>query len=251
MNVFVLEDQWIEQQYLRKVLERIKTRLHLTSLNITAWSSVAEVIANLPAPSVHNVYLLDLEVDGDKKAGLKLSQLIRKNDILATIIFITVHDEFLPTTYSYRTEALDFIAKDQDNIEDRLYKDFQFAVEKINHGPQPRLVFKTAAGYLRIDFANILYLEPNPANSHQALLHTVDRQVITVSGTLNELEKQFQTLFRSHRHFLINPTLVVSVNLGNHTLQFKGETQTYPFSRLRTKELLKSLKQLNQPFQII
>lgn len=130
MNIFVLEDQWIEQQYLKKVLERISTRLHLTSFNITIWSSAEELVTNLPTPSVQNVYLLDLEINGDKKAGLKLSQLIRQNDILATIIFITVHDEFLPTTYSYRTEALDFIAKDQDNIEERLSKDFQFVVEK-------------------------------------------------------------------------------------------------------------------------
>lgn len=249
MNVFILEDRWIEQQYLEKIIHQLANKLSISNLNITAWSSTQDL--KLPAPSIHNVFLLDLEINDDKKAGFKISQLIRQQDILATIIFITVHDEFLPTTYGYRTEALDFIAKGQDNIAKKLQADFQAIIKKINHGPQPQLVIKTAAGYLRINSANILYLEPNSTNSHQSLLHTVDNQVITVTGTLNELEEQFHSLFRVHRHYLINPTRIVSINLGAHTFQLKGSPYSYPFSRLRTKELLSYLKQLNQPFQII
>ncbi len=249
MNVFILEDRWIEQQYLEKVIRLLADKLSISKLNITAWSSIQDL--KLPAPNIHNVFLLDLEINGDKKAGFKVSQLIRQQDVLATIIFITVHDEFLPTTYNYRTEALDFIAKDQDDIVKKLQVDFQAILKKINRGPQPQLVIKTAAGYLRINATDILYLEPNPINSHQSLLHTANNQVITVTGTLNELEDQFHSLFRAHRHYLINPARVVSINLSAHTFQLKGSPYSYSFSRLRTKKLLSYLKQLNQPFQII
>ncbi|WP_251545918.1 response regulator [Limosilactobacillus caecicola] len=71
----------------------------------------------MPEPSVNNVYILKLEIDDDSQAGLKFSQEIRKFDLKASIIFLTVHDEFLSTTYKYQVEALDFIVKRNDSIE--------------------------------------------------------------------------------------------------------------------------------------
>lgn len=101
MNFFILEDQWIEQINLEKVLNSIAEEQQIAVATIKAYATVDELIAHLPAPSMDNVYLLGLEVAGDTKAVLKVSRLVRQYDPYATIIFITVHDELLPATYHY------------------------------------------------------------------------------------------------------------------------------------------------------
>lgn len=113
------------------------------------------------------------------------------------------------------------------------------------------MVLKTEAGYLKEALDNIYYFEPNPANSHQSMLYTTDNQVITINATLNELEKTFPVLFRTHRHYLINPLKVVSINLQHHVLYLKNNDQAYPFSRLRTTAILTRLKENEQSLKII
>ena len=252
MNVFILEDKWIEQRYLEQTLRKIQAELKIFEMNILSFTDASSLTAQLPKPNVNNVFLLDIEIAGNKKAGLQVSQQIRQHDAFATIIFVTVHDEFLATTYKFKSEALDFIAKDQDNIAAKLKDDFLFITKKLQHQrPVQWLTLKTNAGYLKEDLNTIYYFEPSPTNSHQSLLHTTDNQVLTINATLNELETEFSVLFRSHRHYLINPLKVVSVNLKHHTLRFKGDKQDYPFSRLQTRLLFARLKSLESPLKII
>lgn len=252
MNVFILENKWIEQRYLEQTLRKIRADLEIPKMTILPFTDVDSMMAKLPEPSIDNVFLLDIEINANKKAGLQASQQIRQHDAFATIIFITVHDEFLPTTYKFKSEALGFIAKDHNDITAKLKDNFIFITKKQRHQqPVQWLTLKTSAGYLKEDLSNIYYFEPNPANSHQSLLHTTDNQVLTINVTLNELENEFPVLFRAHRHYLINPLKVVSVNLKHHTLRFMGNDQDYPFSRLRTKRLFAQLKKLESPLKII
>lgn len=252
MNTFILEDTWIEQRYLEQTLRKIQTELKIPEMNILSFADIDSLTAHLPKPGIDNVFLLDIEIAGNKKAGLQISQQIRQHDAFASIIFITVHDEFLPTTYKFKSEALDFIAKDSDDIAAKLKEDFKFITKK-QHQKQPTqwLTLKTNAGYIKKDLDNIYYFEPSPTNSHQSFLHTTDNQVLTVNATLNQLENEFSTLFRAHRHYLINPLKVVSINLKHHTLKFRNNDQDYPFSRLRTRQLFARLKALESPLEVI
>lgn len=251
MNVFILEDEWIEQRYLDQTLRKIQTELGIPDLNINSFTEVNKLLSSLPDPIVDNVFLLDIKISGNKKAGRQASQQIRQHDPFATIIFITVHDEFLPTTYKFKSAALDFIAKDRDNIPTQLKDDLALITQRNHQHTGQQLVLKTGAGYLKEALDNIYYFEPNPANSHQSMLYTTDNQVITINATLNELEKTFPVLFRTHRHYLINPLKVVSINLQHHVLYLKNNDQAYPFSRLRTKAILTRLKENEQSLKII
>lgn len=131
MNFFILEDQWIEQVNLEKTLNSIAKEQQITGTTIKAYATVSELTAHLPAPSMDNVYLLSLEIDGDMKAGLKVSRLVRQYDPYATIIFITSHDELLPITYRYQAAAFDFISKGTANITERLRQDIMLVNQKI------------------------------------------------------------------------------------------------------------------------
>lgn len=244
MNIFILEDQWVEQVNLEKIINEIAQEQRITLSALKAYSKVDELKEHLPAASVDNVYLLDLEIDNDKEAGLKLSRFIRKHDLYATIIFITVHDEFLPVTFKYQAEALDFIAKDKDNVKERLTRALKTAQQKPHLFALPTVLLKIGTGYTRINIDDIIFFSPNPANSHQSFLQLTDNQRITVHGSLTTLEKKSPLFFRSHRRCLINIAKVVEINTHDHQVILKGVSTPCPLSRLKNTTLLNRLAEL-------
>lgn len=244
MNIYILEDNWVQQVNLEKIIHHIEESQHLPKINIHTFSDTNELKKNLPSPSADNVFLLDLEINNDRQAGLELSQFIRKNDIFASIIFITVHEELLPITYQYKAEALDFIAKDSDQLKQQLTNDLLLIAKKSQHFPAPTLMLKTAGGYLRCSLDEIIYFEPNTANTHQSLLHTFNNQVNTINLTLSQLDKMSPFLFRAHRHCLINIKQVKKIDTYNHCVYLAGIEKPQPLSRLKNQALLKQLAEL-------
>ncbi|WP_267202729.1 hypothetical protein [Limosilactobacillus kribbianus] len=91
LDIFILEDDRRQLTYLQRMIQQIGTQLHLQDLDIHLFQTIEEIRAALPRPSKENVFILDLEINGDKNAGLEFSQIIRTRDQLASIIFITVH----------------------------------------------------------------------------------------------------------------------------------------------------------------
>lgn len=244
MNIYILEDNWVQQVNLEKIIHHIEEKQNLPKINIHTFSDANELKQNLPSPSADNVFLLDLEIGNDRQAGLQLSQIIRNNDIFASIIFVTVHEELLPITYKYKAEALDFIAKDSDNLEQQLTNDLLLVIKKLKHFPEPSLTLKTAGGYLRCSLSDIIYFEPNTTNTHQSLLHTFNNQVTTINLTLNQLDKLSSLLFRAHRHCLINLKQVKKIDTYNHKVYLAGIDNPQPLSRLKNQALLKKLAEL-------
>lgn len=246
MNIYILEDDWTQQARLEKVIHEIEREHALPQREIHAFSTVTDLLTHLPSPSLENVFLLDLAIGDDPRAGLAVSQKIREADIWASIIFITVHDELMPTTYRYAAEALDFIAKDRDNVKERLAKDLRWINSKLTHTtPMPMITLKVAGGYLRLSIADIVYAEPNPTNSHQSLLHTSNHQVTTVNLTLTQLATKSPLLFRSHRHCLINLDRVQKIDTYNHLVVLTGADHPQPLSRLNNRQLRQRLNKLH------
>ena len=112
LKVFIMEDNLQQLNNLQAVVKTILLKLQVTDSLVLPFSSTTSLNKALPEPSADNVFILDLQINHNKRAGLQLSQLIRQRDPEASIIFITVHDELLYTTYKYRVQALDFISKD-------------------------------------------------------------------------------------------------------------------------------------------
>lgn len=130
LKVFILEDNLQQLAELQTITKQVLAKLNITDSLVFPFSSTSRLTKALPEPSLDNVFILDLSINDNKQAGLQLSQLIRQVDHLATIIFITVHDELLPTTYKYRVQALDFISKDHDNVAHELLTDFHLIAQR-------------------------------------------------------------------------------------------------------------------------
>lgn len=239
MNVYLLEDDPSQLAHLKSYVLQISREIHIDNLQIHAFQSTDQLKLALPLASEENVFILDLEINGYKRAGLNFSQTIRKYDQLSSIIFVTVHDEFVYTTYKYRVEALDFIAKDRGNVYQELLDDFICIKEQLSAAKsQDFFTYKVYTEEAKIPLSHICYFEANHYNSHSCVMVTNDNQHIQINYNLRELENADGRFFRTHRSYLVNPQQVRNVNRLDHTAEFRNGL-TCPVSRRHIKELTK------------
>lgn len=242
INVYVLEDQVEEQDLLHRLIINLSNELNInTQTTIHLFSDDRELKQRLPEPSIDNVYILDLEIHGNKKAGLALSKIIRKHDHFANIIFLTVHDEFLLTTYKYQVEALDFIEKGHNTIETDLKRDFIRILEKKRQDSSESLTLPTSIGFINVPLENILYFQSAPNNTRHSILHTQDSQQL-IKASLKSIEEQSQFFFRAHRSFLVNLQNITTIDIKTHSIHFKNTLDTTPISRLKTRAIISQLQ---------
>lgn len=239
MNVYLLEDDPSQLAHLKSYIIQISREIHINNLQIHSFQSTAQLRLALPLPSKKNVFILDLEINGYNQAGLDFSQTIRKYDQLASIIFITVHDEFVYTTYKYRVRALDFIAKDRGYVYQELLKDFVYIQKQLAaRKSQDTFTYKMYSDETKIPLNHICYFEANHYNSHSSVMVTTDNQHIQINYNLRELEKAEPRFYRTHRSYLVNPQQIRSIDMLNRTIEFFNGV-TCPVSRRHVKELTK------------
>lgn len=242
MNVFILEDDHNQQRHLKTMVEKISREISVNELKINLFASTDQLKMGLPVASKENVFILDLEISGIKTAGLEISRVIRKHDELASIIFITVHDEFVYTTYKYRVSALDFIAKDRGNIQEELKQDLIHIQKEVQTAVTEELfTYKSYYDEVQIPYKNICYFEANHNNTHSSIMYTTDNQGIQLNYNLRTLAKNEKRFFRGHRSYLINPQQVKHVDFLHHQAVFYNGL-VCPVSRRHEKELFKLIK---------
>lgn len=239
MNIYILEDSQEQQEHLTMMIRQLGKELGIDSLAVHTFSSTDKLKFALPLASKQNVFILDLEIDGNPQAGLVFSQTIRKYDSLASIIFITVHDELLYTTYKTRVRALDFIAKDQGDIYQELKKDLHYIQDEIEtvHN-QPQFKYKSYSKDVSVPLDQICYFQSNVENSHSSIMVTTDNQHVQINYNLRSLQKMDSHFFRAHRSYLVNPRQIKHINILTHTITFRNGL-TCSVSRRHVKKLLK------------
>lgn len=132
LKIQILEDHPDESARIKETCLRVMKKLGENDCKISTYQTRKALEANLLQPSFENVYILDIALPGNSEGGLEASRTVRQHDSYASIIFLTVHDEFLPTTYKYQVEALDFIDKRENTMESDFYRDFRRVIEKAN-----------------------------------------------------------------------------------------------------------------------
>lgn len=241
LDVYILEDNPVElsqiDNYVRQVGQQLKIQL-----NIYLFSTLAQISQSLPEPSLRNVYILDLEIGGDDQAGLKFSQKIRQYDLAASIIFLTVHDELLPTTYRYQVEALDFIVKNPEKVAACLARDLTKVLKKLEMPHRGRTIaLRSHYEIMKVYVNDILCFQSNPDNTHASFMYTTNNQRIPINMSLRELEEQADELFRVHRSYLVNVANIRSLNVKKHEVSFAASELTVPVSRLKMRKLMEIL----------
>lgn len=238
LDVYILEDNLAELSQINHYVRSVSEKLNI-QVNVKTFSTLEQISQSMPEPSLRNVYILDLAIGDDDQAGLRFSQKIRQYDLEASIIFLTVHDELLSTTYQYQVETLDFIVK---RVVQSLERDFTKVIKKLELPKRGKTItLRSHYEIIKVYVNDILFFQSNPDNTHASFMYTENNQKIPINMSLRELEEQVEEFFRIHRSYLANVANIRSLNVKKHTVKFNTSEMTIPVSRLKTRRLMEVL----------
>lgn len=206
MNLFILEDELIQQEHLERFIIGYLKEKEYPIDQVIACSKTQYLTEKLENCSQNNIYFLDISIKGNHNAGLEMAQKIRKLDPIGQISFVTTHSEFAPLTYEYKVNAHDFIDKRLPEV------DFQARIisniEDIFESNQLRPLNEVFTYQTRTDkiisvlYSDIYYFEAG-GSSHQILLQTKN-ETIAFYGSMTDIEKMSNCLVRIHRDTVVN-----------------------------------------------
>lgn len=143
------------------------------------------------------IYFLDVEFKTEMN-GMALGTEIRRLDRDAFLIYVTAHRDMADIaleTFRLKLLALDFIAKDSEDFQDRVCQSLEYIEQKLARGDTDAetLMLSIGSSY-RFFPKNDIYFIESVKNSHQIDLHTVSgihRYPATIRECLAKLQKDF------------------------------------------------------------
>lgn len=241
--VYLLEDNEIQRQ---KYAEFIKNGILINDANLElkAVSESTEDFYQTYVPQEQALFFLDMEIKGDKLAGLNIAEKIRKDTPLAQIVFITTHDELSLTTLERKIAPMDYILKDRglEEIKQRITDDIETAqsnLQKYSHSSKNLLDYKIGSRYFSILMDDIIMLYTQKDVPGRIFIVTKN-QLAEFSGSLNTFETDYPNLFRCNRSYLVNLENATTYDSRTRTLSFI-DNSTCEVSFRKNKELTKLL----------
>ncbi|MBE7122765.1 LytR/AlgR family response regulator transcription factor [Bacillus cereus] len=241
MSIFILEDDVIQAQQMKRLVEEICEKYMLLYDFIEVTSKSENIIKNIPRAIYVPIYFLDIEIKGEERKGLQVAQEIRKYDTQGIIVFVTTHSEFAPISYQYMVSALTFIDKGLP-YEER-YQVFeqcllQYEVRNKHIVPTDDFIVENNNATVRVPFHEVEYIMTD--EPHRLALVTLDR-IVYFYGTLKEIEIVDERLFRCHQSYVVNITQMSSYNAKQKMMILKSGKRI-PVSRRLVSKVRKMLK---------
>lgn len=201
--------------------------------------------------------LLFLDIEMPEHNGFELLKMIQQSGEDAPfIIFVTAYDHF--ALQAFDVEAVDYLLKpvSPKRLELAIQKVIERSQKLVNTHEEEtariRNMLEKMQQKKRSCQRLALYLGDKliPIESGQLIYATVEDKITFVftakgkfsfNGTLNELEDILSSpdFFRGHKSFLINLTLIESIDIwfnGSYQVKLKGTEQPIPISRNQAKE---------------
>ncbi|MFD2131196.1 LytR/AlgR family response regulator transcription factor [Pseudogracilibacillus auburnensis] len=241
MSIFILEDNMMQAQNLKQMMEEICASNQIAYDFIEATSKSERIIEQIPFTTRIPIYFLDIEIKNEERKGLEVAQQIRKYDNQGIIVFVTTHSEFAPISYQYMVSALTFIDKGLDyETRYQLFKDclLHYQSQHDEAANSDDFVLENMRATVRVPFNTIDYFMT--AEAHRLALITEDR-LINFYGTLKEVEALDERLFRCHQSYLVNRDKMVAYEASQRMLVLKSGKRIPVSRRLvrKVKQLLK------------
>lgn len=230
LSLFIYED---DAQQLLAEREVLNNQMIINDFDVT-WGVVskrsADILNELDRDeTITGLYILDVEVDGDM-SGIELATEIRKRDTFAKIVFVTSHAEMASMTFERKIEPLDYIDKGLgfERVKEKLIDDFRVANERYLASKEEKgrlFSYKVGAHLYQTAIGEVIFLE-TATNSHKIILHKWNES-IELNVKMNDMEKNYPALFRSHKSYLVNLDWIKDVDLKKKTINFKNDAVAY------------------------
>ena len=209
ISVFICEDNIPFQ---KDLLNCVNDCISIEELDMEVAVSTddpAQIFNYIQTEKVHGLYFLDVELGGGYN-GIEVAKNIRQYDPRGFVVFVTSHPQYMPLTFEYQVEAMDYIQKAKDNVlHNRINESIKNAYAKhVSRSEEGNLVFKPLNGCkVSCVHKDILFAETDPLDSRRLILHTKKKQYVFTGG-LTELSKILPQglFFKCHKSYLINIT---------------------------------------------
>lgn len=195
-------------------------------------------------------FFLDIDLESNIN-GLELADYIRNKDTLASIIFITTHNQMIHLTFQYKIAALDFIVKDDfESNKNHLIHSLATAFNRYRQlgKEEQTLQFQVKIGSLvrNIPYDEIYFFESS-SNSHKIVMHT-KKGLFEFYGTLKDILNLNQRFFRCHKSYIVNLKLIFEINKKDRLIIMENKEVCPVSHRLiqeldRSHSLIKNIKQ--------
>ncbi len=190
-----------------------------------------------------NVYFFDIILNHENTTGLTLARQIRKIDIMAYFIFITSHPELSLKVFQYKLKALDYIYKQDENIQKRINECIDTVMREMtqlgNVDVTRQITLKSANNFYTVNLNDILYFETRPGSR---MLNCVlkDGTDIEFYDTMKAIIKQLDSrFFHCHRSFIVNTRQIKKLGSGSHFYSvIMNNGKECDVSKTRWKELV-------------
>lgn len=139
MKIYILDNEVKQQYKLEGLLEHIMFRKGWKFQKIECYSTPNQLLHALCQKGSHQLFLMDVALDGDNYKGIELAKYIRLIDPYANIVFFSNHMECIPLVLNHQLAALDFIPKDIQARE--LEKRIESVLNQVKHKVSFKMIF--------------------------------------------------------------------------------------------------------------
>lgn len=178
----------------------------------------------------YDILLMDIEMK--HLNGIEAARAIRERDSSVVIIFVTAAPQYAIS--GYEVHALSYLLKPVPWF--AFSQEIKRSIDALTTRSNDAILVDSNAKQIRVFLSDIVYIE---SVRHTIIIHTLE-DLITITGTLKELEKQLAEhhFFRSNSCYLVNLKHVTGVQ-EQDSLMSNGERLR--ISRPRKKDFINAL----------
>lgn len=147
-----------------------------------------------------------LDVQMEQMDGFETARAIRARDQEVVLVFVTNLGQY--AIRGYEVNALSYLIKPVSYF--AFARELRRGVALAQRPGASALLLRTAEGVVRVDPADVLYIE---SNRHRMMVHTLGERY-SLTGTLKKFEAELadQGFFRCNSGYLVNMRHVVAVD---------------------------------------
>ncbi|MFD2728109.1 LytR/AlgR family response regulator transcription factor [Enterococcus camelliae] len=237
MSIFILEDQYLQRRFLFQTITELLRKNQVEIDNIFSFGTGEELLSKSQKFSGINLFLLDIEIRGDKIAGLEIAKTIREKDSESIIVFVTSHSELALLSYEYMVSALTFLDKSvpvealTSKLDDIISTYLQLQQKHIT---EEMYFFKNQNVEIKIPLNSILYFSTLYDHKIEMI---VFNQLKEFYCSLVEIEVSHEKFVRIHQSYLINTDNVECIKKREKLAVMKNG-DSLPISRRFYKKVL-------------
>lgn len=226
IRIAIVEDEEEYIQQLTTYLEEYQKSSN-EEIEVTVYRDGDEITSRYK--SQFDIILMDIQMKFIN--GMTAAQEIRNIDSSVIIIFITNMTQY--AIQGYKVGAMDYILKPISYF--AFAERIRQAVSKLKHRNSNYMVIPIKGGVIRLDIADIYYIE---VQGHNLIYHT-STGLYTSPGTISAAEKALSSygFSRGNKSYLINLAHVDGIQ--DKCAQVKGES--LPLGRPRQSAFLQDL----------